>query len=143
MSKIGTSLKRSVLRNRKLFQKFQESLTKSSERERVGGYGSVLKQVIRKSSISCYGGDVFYFDGAIYKKILLSELDSCILNVLEELGVSDADLVNSRSKILKTAHDGFSGKLFTPDSRRMCFNNCVLDLDSFSTFNFSSKYCLL
>lgn len=37
MSKIGTSLKRSVLRNRKLFQKFQESLTKSSERERVGG----------------------------------------------------------------------------------------------------------
>ena len=140
MSKIGTSLKRSVLRNRKLFQKFQESLTKSSERERVGGYGSVLKQVIRKSSISCYGGDVFYFDGAIYKRIPLSELDSCILNVLEELGVSDADLVNSRSKILKTAHDGFSGKLFTPDSRRMCFNNCVLDLDSFSTFNFSSKY---
>lgn len=140
MTSLEKHIRKYITRSDVLRRKFRETLSKSNERDRIGGFGSVLKQAVKRSTLKTRNGEVYFFDDDVYKSITFADLDTCLINVLESLGVSDSDIVNSRSKMLAAAKDGLSMKVLQLDSRKLCFRNCVLDLDTFTTSGFSHKH---
>lgn len=96
-----------------------------SSTERVDGYVVILRRVLAASSLCYVDGRLSFFDGAAYSPVARGELSVMLSNLLPEFGVGASDA----RKIGDMPFSVISEKDFDSDPCKVCFSNCVYDMD--------------
>lgn len=104
-----------------------------SATERVDGYVVILRRVLAESSLCYVDGCLSYFDGAAYVHVSRPDLSVMLCNLLPESGVGASDT----RKIGDMPFTVISEKSLSSDPCKVCFSNCVYDMDRDRGLGFS------
>lgn len=116
-------------------EEFAAAGTERGVTERVNRYAAILRGILRDADIYTHpGGYYAVFNGAAYELWTERQLTGALQNWLEDEGVgfTEASRV-ATSQRLTTLQE----KRFTPDRNKLCFSNCVYDLETGRTEGFS------
>lgn len=102
-----------------------------SSQQRIDSYVSLLRRVLKESSLCYLGGETSYFDGKRYVPISLRRsvtpnAVSLLEDILQNYGVGATDA----RKIGDMPFVVLQNRLYDVDDSKVVFDNCVLDVES-------------
>ena len=102
-----------------------------SSQQRIDSYVSLLRRVLKESSLCYLGGETSYFDGKRYVPISLRRsvtpnAVSLLEDILQNYGVGATDA----RKIGDMPFVVLQNRLYDADDSKVVFDNCVLDVES-------------
>lgn len=130
----------SILKGKKLKEQLTQALSLKLQCDRVGEIAEVLRYAVEKSSLSLYRGDIYAFDGTIYRKIEKAAYNASIAAAMRNMGVSNGDITSKQSQIRQTAFYGVVTKELEVKKNVICFKNCVLNVYTGEGYKFNKKY---
>lgn len=133
----------SLLKSKKLKILLDAALCQKLQGDRVGNIAEVLRMAVEKSSLSLYRGDIYAFDGTIYRKIEKTAYNAVIAAVMRNVGVSNGDITSKQSQMRQTAYYGVVTKELNVQKNVICYKNCVLDVYTGKASRFNKKHCVL
>lgn len=133
----------SILKCKKLKSLLDAALSQKLQGDRVGDIAEVLRMAVEKSSLALYRGDIYAFDGTIYRKIEKTAYNAAIAAVMREIGVSNGDITSKQSQMRQTAYYGVVTKELNVKKNVICYKNCVLDVYSGVASKFNKKHHVL
>lgn len=101
--------------------------------------GKYLIDACKKSSLHCFKGMPYYFDGVKYSPVEWNAFKNAIYEALIELGLPDGNL-RKVGYITGLCHTAAMEKTLKPDPAVVTFNNCVFDMDGRVSRKFSPKW---
>lgn len=132
-----------ILKGKKLKTLLDAALCQKLQGDRVGDIAEVLRIAVEKSSLSLYRGDIYAFDGTIYRKIEKTAYNAAIAAVMRNVGVSNGDITSKQGQIRQTAYYGVVTKELNVRKNVICFKNCVLDVYTGESSKFNKKHHVL
>lgn len=133
----------SILKGKKLKEQLTQALCLKLQCDRVGEIAEILRTAVEKSSLSLYRGNIYAFDGTIYRKIDKAAYNASIAAAMRAIGVSNGDITSKQSQIRQTAFYGVVTKELDVKKNVICFKNCVLDVYTGKADKFNKKYHVL
>lgn len=133
----------SILKGKKLKKELDAALSLKLQCDRVGEIAEILRTAVEKSSLSLYRGDIYAFDGTIYRKIEKSAYNASIAAAMRAVGVSNGDITSKQTPIRQTAFYGVVTKELNVKKNVICFKNCVLDVYTGKADKFNKKHHVL
>jgi len=121
-------------------EKLREILIRENRAEKVGGIAMLYYDTLSKIHIYEYAGSATWFDGKSYTVVKKEDLESAIFTSMRELQVSDGVLNEKFQSMMKTIWRDLSRRNFEPTRRKLCFCNCVLDVDNHQAVPFSPEH---
>ena len=108
-----------------------------SSSERVDGYNEIIREVFGKSSL-CYLDDEYaFFDGRAYTTLSRQSLLLTLANILPEFGVGGSDTRKLGDMPLSAIFE----KRIKQENDKVCFTNCIYDIDKNQAYPFNAKHC--
>lgn len=135
MERLLSELSKLLERHREVFD---GALSLRSATARINGCASVVKSVLKDSSIYPYEvGMYVYYNGRCYELVSEAKLLGLLQDWLEEsgLGYSEASRIATRSRLATLCT-----KEFCEERWKLCFTDCVYDLSSGAVLRFSAKH---
>lgn len=118
----------------------KDAQSKDSKDEKIGAIAFSYHDALRKVNIARYNLSYYWFDGRSYTKVDKTEIEACIFQNMREKGVTEGTIVKHFSSMTKTAFMGLGTKELKITKRKLCFTNCILDVDTRETFPFSADH---
>lgn len=123
-----------------------DALTKGLEQkkavDRIGVFQDLLIVAIKKSTLCCFNGRPYYFNGRIYVQLGKDSWDafnSLVLRVADKCGLPPGDKTRLEG-VKKVCRGEVSLKMLEPDSSIIVLNNGVLDLESNTFHKFHKRF---
>ena len=123
-----------------------DALTKGLEEkrpaDRIGVFQELLIKAIKKSTLCCFNGRPFYFNGRIYVQLGKDSWDafnSLVLRVADKCMLPPGDKTRLEG-VKKVCRGEVSLKTLEPDNSIIVLNNGVLDLESNTFHKFNKKF---
>lgn len=110
--------------------------------DRIGVFQELLIEAIRKSTLCCFNGRPYYFNGRIYVQFGKDSWDafnSLILRVADKCGLPAGDKTKLEG-VKKVCRGEVSLQSLEVDSSIIVLNNGVLDLENNKFLKFNKKY---
>jgi len=114
-----------------------------SKDERVGSIAFSYHDGIRNLNIANYNGSLYWFDGRSYVEIDRKEFEGSIFENMRAKGVTAGTIVKNFSTMMKSASMGLMAKELNITKRKLCFTNCILDVDTHEMHQFSEAHHLI
>lgn len=120
--------------------KLATAASRSSKEEKTGGISFVYRKALSTLDVYKYAGMVAYFDGRSYVTMEREAFENIVFCSMEDNGISEGTLEKSFASMMKVVWRGLEGRELIPTKRKLCFLNCVLDIDTKKTSPFSPKH---
>lgn len=131
-----------VLYNQIKGKALDEALAGKKPADRIGMFQDLLIKALLKSTIHCFNGRPYYFDGRIYVPLGGGSWDSfysLIKRVADRCGLSAGDKTRLEG-VNKVCRRELIDKILEPDNHIIVLNNGVLDVEDGKFHNFSPKF---
>ncbi|MBQ3023363.1 MAG: hypothetical protein IJD91_08595 [Clostridia bacterium] len=106
-----------------------------ASQQRIDSYTLLLRDVLAKSSLCYLDGELSFFDGRGYVIVSCKDVADVMGNLLIENGVSPSDV----RRIGDMPFLVLSERKHRIDHSKVCFENCVLDMQSGNVLNFGTS----
>ena len=106
-----------------------------ASQQRIDSYTLLLRDVLAKSSLSYLNGELSFFDGRSYVMVPCKDVSDTMGNLLIENGVSPSDV----RRIGDMPFLVLSERKHRIDHSKVCFENCVLDMQSGNVIGFGTS----
>lgn len=123
-----------------------DALTKGLEEkrpaDRIGVFQELLIVALKKSTLCCFNGRPYYFNGRIYVQLGKDSWDafnSLVLRIADRCGLSAGDKTKLEG-VKKVCRGEVSLKQLEPDSSIIVLRNGVLDLEKNQFFKFNKRF---
>ncbi len=123
-----------------------DALTKGLEEkrpaDRIGVFQELLIVALRKSTLCCFNGRPYYFNGRIYVQLGKDSWDafnSLVLRIADRCGLSAGDKTKLEG-VKKVCRGEVSLKQLEPDSSIIVLRNGVLDLEKNQFYKFNKRF---
>ena len=110
------------------------------EKERASKIAYYFHDIVVKTSLSFFMGQTYWFDGKIYVPVDSKELKVAVFDSMRESGVPVQDLTMQGGKMYSVIERGFIRNLLFVKKDLICFQNCILDLNTGETFEHSRDH---
>lgn len=123
-------------------ERLDKGLEEKRPADRIGVFQELLIIAIKKSSLCCFNGRPYYFDGRIYVQMGKDSWDafnSLVLRVADRCGLQPGDKTKLEG-VKKVCRGEVSLKLLEPDSQIIVLRNGVLNLDDGNFYKFNKKF---
>lgn len=120
----------------------EKGLEEKRPADRIGVFQELLIKAIKKSTLCCFNGRPFYFNGRIYVQLGKDSWDafnSLVLRVADKCMLPPGDKTRLEG-VKKVCRGEVSLKTLEPDSSIIVLNNGVLDLESNTFHKFNKKF---
>lgn len=138
MDKLSEQLTASIDKNR-----LKDILCREAKVEKVGGIAMLYYDTLSKINIYKYAGNSVWFDGRSYVIIEKEKLENSIFISMRYLGISDGILNKEFPSMCKTIWRNLGRNDFVVNKRRLCFTNCVLNVDTMEVCDFSPEHMVV
>lgn len=105
-----------------------------ASQQRIDSYTLLLRDVLAKSSLCYLNGELSFFDGRSYVIVSCKDVVDVMGNLLIENGVSPSDV----RRIGDMPFLVLSERKYRIDHGKVCFENCVLDMQSGNVLPFGT-----
>lgn len=106
-----------------------------ASQQRIDSYTLLLREVLGRSSLCYLNGSLSFFDGRSYVLVSCKDVADVMGNLLIENGVSPSDV----RRIGDMPFLVLSERKYRIDHGKVCFENCVLDMQSGNVLPFSTS----
>ena len=106
-----------------------------ASQQRIDSYTLLLRDVLAKSSLCYLNGELAFFDGRSYVVVSCKDVADVMGNLLIENGVSPSDV----RRIGDMPFLVLSERKYRIDHSKVCFENCVLDMQSGNVLPFGTS----
>ena len=106
-----------------------------ASQQRIDSYTLLLRDVLAKSSLCYLNGELSFFDGRSYVMVPCKDVSDVMGNLLIENGVSPSDV----RRIGDMPFLVLSERKHRIDHGKVCFENCVLDMQSGNVLPFGTS----
>lgn len=106
-----------------------------ASQQRIDSYTLLLRDVLAKSSLCYLNGELSFFDGRSYVVVSSKDVADVMGNLLIENGVSPSDV----RRIGDMPFLVLSERKHRIDHSKVCFENCVLDMQSGNVLSFGTS----
>lgn len=120
----------------------EKGLEEKRPADRIGVFQELLIKAIKKSTLCCFNGRPFYFNGRIYVQLGKDSWDafnSLVLRVADKCMLPPGDKTRLEG-VKKVCRGEVSLKTLEPYSSIIVLNNGVLDLESNTFHKFNKKF---
>ena len=120
----------------------EKGLEEKRPADRIGVFQELLIKAIKKSTLCCFNGRPFYFNGRIYVQLGKDSWDafnSLVLRIADKCMLPPGDKTRLEG-VKKVCRGEVSLKTLEPDSSIIVLNNGVLDLESNTFHKFNKKF---
>ena len=100
------------------------------EKERASKIAYYFHDIVVKTSLSFFMGQTYWSDGKIYVPVDSKELKVDVFDSMRESGVPVQDLTMQGGKMYSVIERGFIRNLLFVKKDLICFQNCILDLNT-------------
>lgn len=138
MDKLSEQLTASIDKNR-----LKDILCREAKVEKVGGIALLYYDTLSKINIYKYAGNSVWFDGRSYVVVEKEKLENSIFISMRYLGISDGILNKEFPSMCKTVWRNLGRNDFVLNKRRLCFTNCVLNVDTMEVCDFSPEHMVV
>ncbi len=110
--------------------------------DRIGVFQELLIVALKKSTLCCFNGRPYYFDGRIYVQLGKDSWDafnSLVLRIADRCGLPPGDKTKLEG-VKKVCRGEVSLKQLEPDSSIIVLRNGVLDLEKNQFFKFNKRF---
>lgn len=107
--------------------------------DRVGEIAYLFHDGIMSSPVATYRGLPYWFTGQIWEPVSETQLESAVFDTMRHMGVSEGDIVLRGSRMFRICIQAVGKKELRVWKNLVCFRNCVLDVDTGVTYNFSPR----
>ena len=111
--------------------------------ERTGGISFVYHDALSSVNIYKYAGNIAYFDGRSYVTADKGVLDDAVFSSMRNNGITEGVLEKNFASMMKVVWRGFDKKEFLLTKRKLCFTNCILDVDTKKTYKFAPEHFVI
>lgn len=123
-------------------EELEKGLEEKKPADRIGVFQDLLIKAIKKSSLCCFNGRPFYFNGRIYVQLGKDSWDafnSLVLRVADKCMLPPGDKTRLEG-VKKVCRGEVSLKALEPDSSIIVLKNGVLDLESNKFYKFNKRF---
>jgi len=110
------------------------------EKDRVADIAFLYSDAINKTTLSTIMGVFHWFDGKIYVPIDKKEFEVRLMESMCKGGVSRRDITHSFTKMFAVSERFVWSKEYEIRRDVLCFDNCVVNLDTGETFPHSKDF---
>jgi len=102
---------------------------------RVDSYVRIIRGMLEESSVMYVGERLCIYDGRCYVPLEVKEMKEAVLNSLYDMGIGCSDI----RRMGDTPFTVLSRKRAQPDRSKICFEDCIYDMDKADTLPFTPK----
>lgn len=119
--------------------KLEAALAETKSAVRIDAVQDLMREAIRRSSLSMFNGKAYFFGGTVYEELKWVVFENLIHDLLKKCNLPYGD--HSRIEgIIKVCRRVVHTKVLVPDNAIMVFKNCVFDTATKTQHPFSRKW---
>lgn len=104
---------------------------------KAGLCANAISDALERSNVRFYGAHIYYFAGEIYQPV--DDIKNIIYRVVKHID-DDGKLMARLTVITNICLTGISGHKLNVDANLICFKNCILNIATEETLDFSPEY---
>lgn len=116
-----------------------EALSVHRQNERRGMLQHLVRDAFEKSPMAMYNGGYKYFTGRYYESVEWDEFGNVVYDIMRGIGVPPGDMLSLES-VTRVCRRAVSVKHLRVNNSLVTFKNCVVDVSTGETMDFSPKY---
>ncbi len=123
-------------------EELDKGLAEKRPADRIGVFQELLIQALKKSTLCCFNGRPYYFDGRIYVQLGKDGWDafnSLVLRIADRCALPAGDKTKLEG-VKKVCRGEVSLKQLEPDNSIIVLRNGVLDLEKNQFFKFNRRF---
>lgn len=119
--------------------RIKDALDSDKTAIRIDKVQELIMDAVMHSSLHFYNGKPHWFSGRIYEECEWADIRVLVHRLMRRIGVPDGDY-GKKYLIINMVNDIINIKELIPDSSVMVFRNCVYNVKTGKTANFSPKW---
>lgn len=120
-------------------EKLTAALEEKKSAARVDAVQDLMREAVKKSSIGKFNGNPYFFGGRIYEEMTWDDFGNLVYDLMKRCNLPNGDYSRVEG-VIKVCRRVVSGKMLTPNSAIVVFNNCVFDMDNKVSHPFNKKW---